>query len=155
MDSINLLPGWAPNVHPLIVHFPIGLLLTAAVVDTVAWLLRCNQPLRSVATGLYVTGTLTLLAAYFTGRAAAETVWLPGMAHAAVKEHWDMAFRAVWFFGVLTVIRTIVLWRFPTPRWPAVAALAMAGALGVGLIAETGDRGGRLVYEHAVGIVQR
>jgi len=30
--SMNLVPDWAPNIHPLLVHFPIALLLTAATV---------------------------------------------------------------------------------------------------------------------------
>lgn len=152
---MNLLPGWAPNVHPLVVHFPIALLLTAAGLDVAGWLLRCNRSLRFVATVLYVLGTLTLVAAYFTGRAAAATVWLPGMAHAAVKEHWDWAFRVVWFFGILTAGRLMLLWRLrAAPRPALVAALTLTGLLGVVLLGETGDRGGRLVYQHGVGIVR-
>jgi uncharacterized membrane protein len=153
---VNFLPGWAPNVHPLIVHFPIGLLLTAAGLDTAAWLLRCNRSLRLVATALYVAGTVMLIAAYFTGRAAADTVFLSGMAHAAIKQHWDMAFLTVWFFGALTVIRLLLLrWLGSAPRSAAIGALVFAGFIGVVLIGETGDRGGRLVYEHGVGIAQR
>src|SRR5580765_8238100 len=106
--SVNLVPGWAPNVHPLVVHFPIALLLTAAGFDLAGWAFRCNRSLRFVATVLYVLGSPTIVAAYFTGRAAAETIWLPGMAHAAVKEHWDWAFRSVWFFGVLTMLRLVL-----------------------------------------------
>ena len=29
---MNLVPDWAPNIHPLLVHFPIALLSTAAAV---------------------------------------------------------------------------------------------------------------------------
>lgn len=149
------MPDWAPNVHPLIVHFPIGLLLTAPGLDAAAWALGCNRSLRFVATVLYVVGTMTLIAAYYTGLAAAETVWLPGMAHAAITDHRDAAFVAVWFFGVLTVVRLVLLWRLrPEPRRAAIAVLVLAGAVGMALIAVTGDRGGRLVYEHGVGITR-
>ena len=150
---MSLLPDWAPNVHPLIVHFPIGLLLAAAGLDSAAWLLRCNRSLRFVATVLYVAGTVSLLASYFTGRAAAETVWLPGMAHAAIKVHWDWAFRAVSFFVVITVLRLLLLWwQRPAPKPAALGALALAGLVGVVLIVETADRGAQLVYKHGVGI---
>ena len=152
---MNLVPGWAPNLHPLVVHFPIALLLTAAGLDVAGWALRCNRSLRFVATALYVLGTLAIVAAYVTGRAAAGTVWLPGMAHAAVKEHWDWAFRAVWFFTILTAVRLVLLWRGRAePRPALIAALALAGLLGGVLLAETGDRGGRLVYQHGVGIAR-
>ena len=149
---MNLLPGWAPNLHPLVVHFPIALLLTAAGLDVVGWVLRCNRPLRFVATALYVLGTLAIVAAYVTGRAAAGTVWLPGMAHAAVKEHWDWAFRAVWFFTILTTVRLVLLLRGRSEGRPAlIALLTLVGLLGAVLLGETGDRGGRLVYQHGVG----
>ena len=149
---MNLLPGWAPNAHPLVVHFPIALLLTAAGLDAAGLALRCNRSLRFVATVLYALGSITIIAAYFTGRAAAETIWLPGMAHAAVKEHWDWAFRSVWFFGILTTIRLVLLRRLREPKPAVIAALTLAGLLGVVILGETGDRGGRLVYQHGVGI---
>jgi uncharacterized membrane protein len=152
---MNLIPGWAPNLHPLVVHFPIALLLTATGLDLMGWTLRCNRSLRFVATVLYVIGTLTIVATYFTGRAAADTIWLPGMAHAAVKEHWDWAFRTVWFFGILTMVRLVLLWRVRAdPRPALIAALTLAGLLGAVLLGETGDRGGRLVFQYGVGIAR-
>jgi uncharacterized membrane protein len=152
---MNLLPGWAPNLHPLVVHFPIALLLTAAGLDVVGWALRCNRSLRFVATALYVLGTLAIVAAYVTGRAAAGTIWLPGMAHLAVKEHWDWAFRALWFFTILTAVRLLLLWRVRAdPRPALIALLTLAGLLGTVLVGETGDRGGRLVYQHGVGVAR-
>ena len=36
---MNLVPAWAPNIHPLLVHFPIALLYAAAAVDLVGWAL--------------------------------------------------------------------------------------------------------------------
>ena len=155
MPSMNLLPDWAPNIHPLIVHFPIGLLLMAAVVDGAALILRCNRSLRMVATVAYVGGTLTLIAAYFSGRSAAEIIWLPGMAHAAIRDHWDMGLRALWFFVILTAIRLVLLAWFRSPRPIVVGALVIAGAVGVILIGQTAERGGRLVYELGVGVLQR
>src|ERR1700687_1988250 len=141
---MNLIPGWAPNLHPLVVHFPIALLFTAAGLDVLAWMLRCNRSLRFVATVLYVLGTLTIVPTYFIGRAAAATIWLPGMAHAAVKDHRDWAFRTVWFFGILTVVRLVLLWRARAdPPRALIAALTLAGLVGLVLLGETGDRGGR------------
>ena len=151
----NLVPSWAPNVHPLLVHFPIGLLLAALVVDLLALLLR-NTWLRHHATFLYVLGTLASVAAYFTGRAAAQSVWMPGMAQAVVGDHWEWAFRAVCFFGVLSLVRLVLLWprrsSAKAAAHPAViAALVLAGLVGAALLVKTGDRGGQLVYSFRVG----
>jgi uncharacterized membrane protein len=149
---MNLIADWAPNIHPLLVHFPIALLLAAVATDVAGWLLLCNKWLRQVATFLYVLGTLTIMATYLTGRAAAQSVWLPGMAQAIVKEHWDWAFRTVWAFGAITVARLVVLWpRSRDPRRVVIAAFALAGVMGVLMLGETGDRGGRLVYQFGVG----
>ena len=149
---MNLVPDWAPNIHPLVVHFPIALLFTAAAVDAVGWVLRCNRPLRRLATILYVLGAATIVAAYVTGRGASQTVWLPGMAQEVVKEHWDWAFRTAWFFAIMIVVRLAVLWMLRRdPRPAVIAALVVAGFLGVVLIGETAERGGRLVFQHGVG----
>jgi uncharacterized membrane protein len=152
---MSLVPGWAPNIHPLLVHFPIALLYAAIAVDLVGCACWCNKPLRQVATVLYALGTVGALAAYLTGRAASQSVWLPGMAEPVLKEHWDWALRTVWFFTMVTVVRLVLL--RPARREPAVAlvaALALVGLVGIGLLLETGDRGGRLVYQHGVGIAR-
>lgn len=149
---MNLLPDWAPNLHPVLVHFPIGLLLLAIGLDAVSCLLRYSRWLRHVASMVYVLGTLAVVATYLTGRMAAQHVWVPGMAQAIVKDHWDWAFRTVWFFGVLTTARLLVLWpRNREPRRLILAIFALAGLVGAGLVGETGDRGGRLVYQFGVG----
>jgi uncharacterized membrane protein len=152
---MNLVPGWAPNIHPLLVHFPIALLITAAALDLVGWAFRRNTPLREAATVLYVAGTGAALAAYVTGRAASQILWFPGMAQAVVREHWDWAFRTVWFFSMMTAVRLLLL--RPSRRDPSpalIAALALSGLVGIGLLIETGDRGGRLVYQHGVGVAR-
>ena len=149
---MNLVPDWAPNIHPLLVHFPIALLCAAAAVDVVGWAFRRNTPLRQLATLLYVLGTGGAVAAYVTGRAASQTIWLPGMAQAVLRQHWDWALRTVWFFGLVTVVRLVLL--RPSRREPGAAIVAvfvLVGLVGVGLLLETGDRGGRLVYQHGVG----
>ena len=149
---MNLVPDWAPNIHPLLVHFPIALLCAAVAVDVVGWAFRRNKPLRQAATLLYVLGTAGAVAAYVTGRAASQTIWFPGMAQAVLRQHWDWALRTVWFFGIVTVVRLVLL--RPSRRDPGhaiVAAFALVGLVGIGLLLETGDRGGRLVYQHGVG----
>ena len=149
---MNPIPDWAPNIHPLLVHFPIALLYAAIAVDLVGCACWCNKPLRQAATLLYLLGAVGAIAAYLTGHAASQTVWLPGMAEPVLKEHWDWAWRTVWFFPIVTVVRLVLL--RPGKREPAVAlvvALALVGLVGIALLLETGDRGGRLVYQYRVG----
>ena len=55
---MNLVPDWAPNIHPLLVHFPIALLYAAIAVDLVGCACWCNKPLRQAATLLYGLGAV-------------------------------------------------------------------------------------------------
>jgi uncharacterized membrane protein len=149
---MNLLPDWAPNIHPLLVHFPIALLCGAAAADVAGWAFHRNSQLRHSATLMYLLGTGAAAAAYLTGRAASQTIWLPGMAQAVLGEHWTWALRTVWFFAIVTGVRLLLL--RPSRREPSpaiVAALVLVGLVGIGLVFETGNRGGRLVYQHGVG----
>ncbi len=98
---MSLVPAWAPNVHPMLVHFPIALLFTSVLLDLLAYSLpgRARVLLRNVGSVLGVIGAFAALATYLTGRAAAQTVLIPGMAHALVNAHWEWAFWTLWYFG--------------------------------------------------------
>lgn len=100
---------------------------------------------------LYPIGALSALAAYLTGRQAATTALLPGMANPILLEHWNLALATTTCFAAIAAIRLAVGWTRPSPRWVR-PALMVASLLGVTLLFFTGDRGGRLVYEHGVGV---
>ena len=140
------------TLHPLIVHFPIGLIVTAAVIDLAALGADPRSTLRRAATGLYLAGAATLIAAYFTGRNDAALLRITGPAHAVVDEHWTWAFRTTVYMGLLGVGRLgLELAGLLTgrARWLPIVA---SGLIGVLLLFQTAERGGRLVYEHGVGV---
>ena len=140
------------TLHPLLVHFPIGLIVTAAVIDIAALGTDPRSALRRTATGLYLAGAAGLLAAYFTGRSDAALVRIPGPAHAVVGEHWTWALRTTVYLGVFALGRLgldLAGRLSRRGRWLPVVA---AGLVGVLLLFQTAERGGRLVYEHGVGV---
>jgi uncharacterized membrane protein len=146
------LADWAPNLHALIVHLPIGLLVTAVVADLVAMLRRDPSALVTVSTGLYLVGTVTLVTAYLTGRNAAPVVFTPGMAQSVVVQHWDRALWCVWYFALVTTGRVWVRLAGGAPRRIVTLALGSAGLAGLILLTQTAELGARLVYEHGVGV---
>tara|TARA_B100001179_G_scaffold199683_1_gene159796 strand:+ start:988 stop:1326 length:339 start_codon:yes stop_codon:yes gene_type:complete len=110
--------------------------------------------LRHVATWLYLAGAISLIATYFSGRADAETMRIPGMAHSVVNEHWDWAFRTTVYMNIISVSRLAIVRSgrlINRRRWAPVIA---AGLIGIVLLFQTAERGGRLVYQYGVGIAQ-
>jgi uncharacterized membrane protein len=148
----SLLPAWAPNLHPLLVHFPIAWLTAALIVDVASLFLPRAAWAGTMAAILYPTGALSAWVTYLSGRQAAATVLTPGMAHALVLDHWNWALATSICFSAVAAVRFgfIVLRRHP-PFW-ARAALTVAALAGMMLLFETGERGARLVYEYGVGV---
>lgn len=149
---MNLLPSWAPNLHPLIIHFPIVLVLLAALVDLVQ-LLRPQSSRGRLAAVLYLLGAISAVVAFFTGRAASLEVFTPGMAHGLVAEHRRWALVTTAFLVGVALVRGVAQvagrGRSRVDRL-VFAALALSAAI---LVQQTAERGARLVYQQGVGVV--
>lgn len=149
---MQLIPPWAPNVHPLTVHFPIVLVLLAALVDLVQ-LVRPRAEARRLAVTLYVLGAVSSGVSFLSGRAAESMVFLPGMAQPLVADHQRWAFITTTFLATLAALRltTHVAGRGHSRADRTLfAALALVAAI---LVKQTAERGARLVYEQGVGVV--
>jgi len=147
-----MLPDWAPNIHPMIVHFPIALLFVAALVDTVGMILRSNDFVRKGAFSLYLLGTAGVVAAYFSGEQAADSVFLATEANALLTEHSDLGHYTLYFFGGYALVR-LVMFGLNLEARTALRATAWAiGLVGIGLTTVTADHGGELVYRHGAGV---
>lgn len=146
------LPDWAPNIHPLVVHFPIAWWIAAVMVDLIALTLPRAAWASTTASFLYPAGAVSAALAYFTGRQAAATVLTPGMAHPLVLQHWNWALATTLGFALIAMIRLGVRFRYPqSSRWMRTA-LAVAALAALASLFQTGERGARLVFEHGVGV---
>jgi uncharacterized membrane protein len=135
------------NVHPLFVHFPLGLLITAAACEALFALTR--RPLAdTLARWLLYLGALAAGAAALTGWLASQHV--APVAHAA---H-DLTDHRTFGFVALGTAAVLAFWRWgtaraggPKPRW-----LFLVGMLGLAaVLVVAGLEGGELVYENGVG----
>ena len=79
-----LLPSWAPNLHPLVIHFPIALLIVAAMADLVDCAVRRPAWLGPQPRALTLLGARAPIVACVSGQQAVDTVLMPGMAHPIV-----------------------------------------------------------------------
>lgn len=137
-------------VHPIVVHFPIALLVTSFVADAAYWLTGFDT-LRH--TGFWmlaaasVTGALTVAAGMFDmGRAS-----LDGSVHERVHRH-------MWIgICLYAVICVLTIWRwslFASDLRVTVLYLDFA-LLAVVLAAFQGWLGGELVYTHGVFVAKQ
>lgn len=147
-----LLPAWAPNLHPLLVHFPIAWLTAALIVDLISLVLPRAAWAETMAGVLYPTGAVSAWVTYLSGRQAAATVLTPGMAHALVHDHWNWALATTICFTAVAVVRLGFIVRRQTPPFWTRAVLTAVALAGMLLLFQTAERGARLVYEYGVGV---
>lgn len=151
-----MIPDWIPNIHPFVVHFPIALLVIAVLFDLARLAFKKQSWLHNTAVSLYTTGTIGLVAAFFSGREAVETVSITGDAIPVVTSHEDWALYTLIFFGIFTVTRLLTWWKVLEKGW-LLPALIFPALIGTGMLWHTGELGAQLVYKHgvAVGAIDR
>jgi uncharacterized membrane protein len=135
------------SIHPLFVHFPIALLLTAAGLDVLAVLLR-RSAIHQIALWNLALGSLAAGVAVWTGLQAAEIAKHGFEIHKVMEKHEQLGIAAAVLAGVAALAR--ILLRHRTYGWVRGASLAIMLGL-AGLVIYTAHLGGRLVYEFGVG----
>ncbi len=139
--------------HPMIVHFPLALALTAALALYAARLVRDARlaaRLASVGTWNLCAAAVAALAALGSGLAAVLGLQLSLAARQAVSLHVKWAVCAAFALLLLAV------WRGAgndQDARPSVLFLVILG-LGVAALVETGYRGGLNVYLYGIGVAR-
>jgi uncharacterized membrane protein len=137
-------------IHPMIVHFPIALLIVGFLFEVIGVVLN-KEFYSKAAFILLLLGTAGAVAAYVTGNLAGEGVTEMGSLKQALERHEDSAAATLWIIAGVAAVRIVmvVTKRFTgSLRWVAVALYCV----GVFFIARTGHLGGNLVYKHAAGV---
>lgn len=147
------------RLHPLIVHFPVALLLTAPLFVAAALLVpRARAWLTYCAGILLLLGTGSAFVALATGDAAGDVARLSGPAKATLERHEELAEATAFVFAGLTALVGVTIFApmlFARLRNPRLQAIALAGLLTllVGadvLLGVAAHQGGRLVHEFGV-----
>jgi uncharacterized membrane protein len=144
-----LAPGFhaAPNLHPMFVHFPIVLWLTALVLWIIA-LIRKSDELWRLGRWLLYAGTLAVLVAIGTGLAATDQMGHDAPGHEMVHVHRNLMLITTGLAVVATGVAWV--WRHSTSTSPRRAQL---GLLVITTIVMTlgADRGAELVFRYGIG----
>jgi uncharacterized membrane protein len=152
------IPSW-DGLHPLIIHFPIALLLVAPIFIVLGALLRrTGRSFSLAALFLMVLGTVAVFIAVETGEAAGELADRTPQVMQVLQHHQELADLTRSVFVALTVIYAVVLFLPPllSNRLSHGPILALQGAFlllylaGAVVLINTAHNGGRLVHELGV-----
>ncbi len=142
------IPVW----HPLVVHFPIALILVAALA-TVVWGIRGTSFWRRCALLLFTLGMGGGIVAYKTGEAMEEQSEGSPIVEELVGVHEDLAFYTLLVTGVTLAALAGLSWWLerglePASRDPLAArlVLALVALTAAVLVAWTAHVGGTMVW---------
>jgi uncharacterized membrane protein len=138
------------HIHPMIVHFPIALLIVGLLADA-AGLISKKDFFSKAGFYLLILGTLGVVAAYFSGNLAGDGVTEAGSLKQALESHEEAAELSIWLMSAAALVRIafVAVKKYSgSLKWIAFALFL----IGVLSIARTGYYGGELVYKHAAGV---
>jgi uncharacterized membrane protein len=152
------------HLHPLVVHFPIALLLTAPIFIVLALFVRSRtRSLASVALLLLALGTLGAWVAVASGETAEHVSRISAQAKPILEQHEDLAEATATVFSILTGVLALIvalplaIRKLDRPALNRIALgsfllLLLAGDL---LVAKAAHEGGRLVHEFGSSVPAR
>ncbi len=151
-------PGW-DGLHPLVIHFPIALLMVAPlfVALALAWR-RHSAAFSQAALVLLALGTISTYVAISTGQAAGELAEHTDAINAVILQHEELAETTSTTFSVITVLYALftllpaLVERVRKPAYALVGNLVFLVVIGAAtlLVVNTAHQGGRLVHQLGV-----
>lgn len=139
-----------PNIHPVVVHFPIALLTVGLIAEIAGFISREGDRDSKLGLWLQASGTLGLLLAVGTGIFAGQSAGIQEGAEGVFDVHQQGAFVSAALFALLALWRVGCRGRIPEGRR---LPFLLTYAAGVAILLITGWYGGKLVFEYGVGVV--
>src|SRR5690625_1259615 len=152
---MELIPEWAPNLHPMVVHFPIAILGIAIFFDFISFFLSREKKwwTEEATAFLYGIGAVAAIIVYYTGTLAADSVMLPAEAQSVLTNHADWAWFTIWFYGIYAIARIAATWwTSEKHRLKFHVGFFLISLVGMYFLYQTGDHGAQMVFKHGVGV---
>jgi uncharacterized membrane protein len=134
-------------IHPMVVHFPIALLITSVVFDLLAT--KCHKSFHDAGFYTLIAGLIGAAAAVLTGAWAEEVAEGRGIPESVLEIHEVLGYATLLFFIGLLTLRLLMRWGL-IREIPALY-LTM-GFIGIVILTMTGYVGGSLVFDFGAGV---
>ena len=154
---MELIPEWAPNIHPMLVHFPIAILAIAIFFDFISFFMpRERKWWTEEATAfLYGVGAVTAVIVYYTGTLAADSVNASAQAEKVMGIHAGWAWWTIWFYGIYAIARIAATWwTSDRHRIKFHIGFFLLSLVGMFFLYETGEHGAKMVFGYGTGTGQ-
>lgn len=138
------------HLHPMIIHFPITLLIIGFLFDLAGLFIK-KDFFTQAGFYLLLLGAVGVIAAYLSGDEAGDGITEAGALKQALETHEGAATLAIWAVSITALFRVILV-AFKDYKGilkMVSLTLLLASVLAIG---RTGYYGGELVYKHAAGV---
>ena len=144
------------HIHPMVVHFPIVLFLTAVAVELLVLIrngdLSARQCLPGIALAALVLAALAAVVAASFGDIALDAAVDKGFPKGPLEEHEGLGMTTMSYFVVLALVQLWAWWRrIPLAGGRGWAIFAL-GVIGIGILIAAAYHGGELVYHYGVNV---
>jgi len=137
------------HLHPLIVHFPIALLIAGFVADTAYLLYKKEVCLSKVGFYLMLAGTLGAVAAVLSGNFFTED--MTGSVEVIRERHETFANITMYLMIVAGILRIFLFIKGKSESKAALGVYILY-LIGVLLVGYTGMLGGTMVFNYMIGL---
>jgi uncharacterized membrane protein len=139
------------HFHPMLVHFPIALLIVGFLADITGEFYKKEKCLHKIGFILQILGTLGVIAAFITGDNFTNWEAFQGATKDAFELHQDAAILTIWIAIVAVLVRILIMMMQRFTGWTKWVTLLLYFAAVVA-IGYTGLMGGNLVLNFLMGI---
>lgn len=137
-----------PNIHPMLIHFPIALIITTFVIDILGIALK-NKSLIKAGTVTTAGAFLGAIIAVISGVAVEDSVWMPGVAHEILETHELFGFIALSLIAIIAIIRFAMRDKLEGGlKW----LMVILGAISTAVIIYGAHQGGVMVFTHGAAV---
>jgi uncharacterized membrane protein len=139
------------HFHPMLVHFPIALLIVGFLADITGEFYKKEKCLHKMGFILQILGTLGVIAAFITGDNFTNWEAFQGATKDAFELHQDAAILTIWIAIVAVIVRILIMMMQRFSGWTKwlTLFLYLAAVVAIGY---TGLMGGNLVLSFLMGI---